>query len=276
MNKNTLCEALLSRSWDELQDHLVTKKELREGGWSEAKIKLHLGEPKGSHPSTHFRNPLGQPYWTGQQVVGAGVRAGYVSRELKDWPYQVPVHGLTESGRFIMALEQGGRLVMHPQVDEALRHLVKVKARIVSLAVAKPRLAQLNTLAEPGQGLGDLMIKHFNVRMRHFPESLPKAECVDFALWVYGEPAEFAARVMAFAEKHELLAELQMLASEQDVIDALAEDIGSKADRFSDLDTTVLARLCGIEPADGDADRTTFAYWYDLDGSRTRGQAAPW
>ena len=51
--------------WADLAGILVTKDDLRGSGWSEAKIKLHLGEPKGRHPSTHFRNPLGQPYWTG-------------------------------------------------------------------------------------------------------------------------------------------------------------------------------------------------------------------
>jgi len=265
MAPSVFLAGLLQLPWPDLAARLITKDELCEAGWSDAKIKLHLGEPKGRHPSTHFINPRGQPYWTGQQVLSAAVRGGYISAELKDWPYQVPVHGLTASGRFIMALEQGGRLVMHPQVDEALRHLVKVKARLASLTVAKPRLAELNALVEPGQGLGDLLTKHFNVRMRHFPESLPAAECIDFALWVYGEPAEFAAEVTAFADEQELLAELQMLTSEQDVIDALALDIKSKENRYEDLGTTLLARLCGIEPADGDADRTTYAYWFELE-----------
>lgn len=264
MKPNAICEALLSKSWGELKDILVTKKELREGGWSEAKIKLHLGEPKGRHPSTHFRNPLGQPYWTGQQVLGAAVRAGYLPSEVKDWPYQVPVHGLTSSGQFIMAIEQKGGLVMHPQIDEAMRHLVKIKAQLTSLAVAKPRLAELNGLATPGQGLGDLMIKRFNVKMHHFPEGLPMAECVDFVLWVYGEPEEFARRVRSFADKQQLLSELQILPGEQDVIDVLAEDIESKSHRYEELDTDELAHLCGIEPADGDADRTTYAYWLDI------------
>jgi hypothetical protein len=252
--------------WADLAGILVTKDELREAGWSEAKIKLHLGQPHGRHPSTHFRNPLGQPYWNGQQVVAAAVRAGYVSRELKDWPYQVPVHGLRDCGSFIMAIEQKDGLVMHPEVDEALRYLVKIKSDLTSLAVAKPRLAEANDLAEPGVGLGKLLIKHFNVQAKHFPPQLPEAECVDLALWVYGEPEEFARRVRSFADKQLLLSELQVLPSEQDVIDVLAKDIESKAHRYEELDTDDLARLCGIEPADGDADRTTYAYWFDLDG----------
>ena len=265
MAPSALLIGLLRRSWPELAQHLVTKDELMASGWSEAKIKLHLGEPKGRHPSSHFRNPLGQPYWTGQQVLSAAVRAGYLSAELKDWPYQVPVHGLRDCGCFIMAIEQGGRMVMHPEVDAALRYLVKIKADLTSLAVAKPRLAELNDLAEPGVGFGDLLIKHFNVRSKHFPPHLPEAECVDLALWVYGEPADFAQRVRSFADKQQLLAELQLLPSEQDVIDALDEDIDAKSERYADLDTEALARLCGIEPADGDADRTTYAYWFELD-----------
>ena len=269
MKKDSISDGLMKMPWAALEGILITKDDLRGSGWSEAKIKLHLGEPKGRHPSTHFRNPLGQPYWTGQQVLSAAVRAGYISTETNDWPYQVPVHGLTESGRFIMALEQGGRLVMHPQVEEAMRYLVKIKADLTSLAVAKPRLAELNDLAEPGMGLGALMIKHFNVQMKHFPAHLPEAECIDFPLWVYGEPEEFAAKVTAFADEQELLAELQMLTTEQDIIDALAVDIKSKANRFEGLGTTLLARLCGIEPADGDAERTSYAYWFELedDGS---------
>ncbi len=214
MAPSALLVCLLRLTWPELALHLVTKEELRASGWSEAKIKRHLGEPKGRHPSTHFRNPLGQPYWTGQQVLSAAVRAGYLSAELKDWPYQVPVHGLRDCGDFIMAIEQGGKLVMHPQVDEALRHLVKVKADLTSLAVAKPRLAELNDLAEPGVGFGDLLTKHFNVRPTHFPPQLPEAECVDLALWVYvkvivsevyvwnliaSAPARFAARIVSIA-----------------------------------------------------------------------------
>ena len=265
MKKDSISDGLMKMRWADLAGILVTKDDLREAGWSEAKIKRHLGQPHGRHPSTHFRNPLGQPYWTGQQVLSAAVRAGYVSRELKDWPYQVPVHGLRDCGRFIMAIEQKDGLVMHPEVDEALRYLVKTKSDLMSQAVAKPRLAELNDLAEPGVGFGQLLIKHFNVRAKHFPPHLPASECVDLALWVYGEPEEFAQRVRSFAGKQLLLSELQVMPSEQDVIDALAEDIESKAKRFEGLDTDDLARLCGIEPADGDADRTTYAYWFELE-----------
>jgi hypothetical protein len=265
MKKDLISQELLKSPWEELAHRLLTKNELREAAWSEGTIKLHLGKPHGRHPSTHFRNPLGEPYWTGQQVVAAAVRAGYVSREVKDWPYQVPVHGLKSCGQFIMALENKSGVVMHPQVDEAMRYLVKTKEALASIAIAKPRVAEMNDLAEPGQGLGELMRKNFNVRRKHFPESLPEAECVDFALWVYGDPKEFALEVVSFADQQMLLSELQMLPDEQDVIDVLTADIESKANRFEDLDTTVLARLCGIEPADGDANRTTFAYWFDIE-----------
>ena len=265
MKKDSISDGLMKMPWDGLAGILVTKDDLRGSGWSEAKIKLHLGEPKGRHPSTHFRNPLGQPYWTGQQVLSAAVRAGYISAELKDWPYQAPVHGLRDCGSFIMAIELGGKLVMHPLVDEAMRYLVKIKASLASLAIAKPRLAELNDLAEPGLGLGQVILKHFNVRSKAFPSHLPESECVDFALWVYGEPKEFAQRVRSFADKQLLLSELQVLPGEQDVIDTVAEDIKSKVHRYADLDTDDLARLCGIEPADGDADRTTYAYWFDIE-----------
>jgi len=76
MAVSALLVSLQQLDWADLATHLVTKDELRAAGWSEAKIKLHLGEPKGRHPSTHFRNPLGQPYWNGQQVLAAAVRAG--------------------------------------------------------------------------------------------------------------------------------------------------------------------------------------------------------
>ena len=265
MKKDSISDSLMKMPWADLACIHVDKEALRSSGWSEAKIKLHLGQPHGRHPSTHFRNPLGQPYWTGQQVLSAAVRAGYVSPELKDWPYQVPVHGLRDCGSFIMALEQKDGLVMHPEVDEALRYLVKIKSDLTSLAVAKPRLAEMNALAEPGVGFGKMLIKHFNVQAKHFPPQLPEAECVDLALWVYGEPEEFARRVRSFADKQLLVSELQVLPSEQDVIDVLAEDIESKSHRYEELDTDDLARLCGIEPADGDADRTTYAYWFDIE-----------
>ncbi len=265
MKKDLISQELLKSPWEELAHRLLTKNELREAGWSEGKIKLHLGKPHGRHPSTHFRNPLGQPYWTGQQVLAAAVRAGYVSREVKDWPYQIPVHGLTSCGQFIMALENKTGVAMHPQVDEAMRYLVKTKEALASIANDKPKVAEMNDLAEPGQGLVELLRKHFNVRRKHFPETLPEAECVDFALWVYGDPKEFALEVVSFADQQMLLSELQMLPTEQDVIDVLAADIESKANRFENLDTTELARLCGVEPADGDADRTTYAYWFDIE-----------
>jgi hypothetical protein len=266
MAPSVFLAGLLQLPWPDLAARLITKDELREAGWSEAKIKLHLGEPKGRHPSTHFQNPLGQPYWTGQQVLSAAVRGGYISAELKDWPYQVPVHGLTASGRFIMALEQGGRLVMHPALEVVMRNLVHVKAELASLAVAKPLLGERNLLAEPGLGLGSLMIKHFNVTMQHFPPSMPADECLDYPLWVEGKPSELAQRIEAFCEEQQLLAELQVLATEQDVIDTLAEDIASKENRYVDISTEELAELCGVSPADGDACRTTYAYWQDLDG----------
>lgn len=265
MKSNSICEVLLKMPWADLAYRLITKNELRASGWSEAKIKRHLGAPHGRHPSTHFRNPLGQPYWTGQQVLSAAVRGGFISAELKDWPYQVPVHGLRDCGDFIMAIEQRDGLVMHPEVDEALRFLVKTKSDLMSQAVANPRLAELNDLAEHGVGFGQLLIKHFNVRAKHFPPHLPASECVDLALWVYGEPEKFAQEVRAFADNQLLLSELQILPSEQDVIDAIAADIATKSNRYEDLDTEELARLCGIEPADGDADRTTYAYWFDIE-----------
>jgi hypothetical protein len=192
MAPSVFLAGLLQLPWPDLAERLITKDELREAGWSDAKIKLHLGEPKGRHPSTHFQNPLGQPFWSGQQVLSAAVRGGYISAELKDWPYQVPVHGLTASGRFIMALEQGGRLVMHPALEVVMRNLVHVKAELASLAVAKPLLGERNLLAEPGLGLGSLMIKHFNVTMQHFPPSMPADECSDYPLWVEGKPSELA------------------------------------------------------------------------------------
>ena len=83
MAVSALLLSLQQLDWPALASHLVTKDELRGSGWSEAKIKLHLGEPKGRHPSTHFRNPLGQPYWTGQQVLAAAVRAGFLPSDVK-------------------------------------------------------------------------------------------------------------------------------------------------------------------------------------------------
>lgn len=265
MKQDTISQSLLTKAWHELAKHLVTKNELRASGWSEAKIKRHLGKPHGRHPSTHFRNPLGQPYWTGQQVLAAAVLGGYISAELKDWPYQVPVHGLRDCGSFILAVEREGGLVMHPEVHEALRHLVKIKADLMGLAAAKPRLAEMNDLAEPGVGFGELLTRHFNVRHNHFPPYLPEAECVALAVWAYGEPAEFAQRVRSFADRQVLLAELQALTSEQDVIDVIADDLETKTHRYEELDTKELARLCGIEPADGDAGRKTYAYWHELE-----------
>jgi len=265
MAPSVFLAGLMQLPWPDLAARLITKDELREAGWSDSKIKLHLGEPKGRHPSTHFRNPLGQPYWTGQQVLSAAVRGGYISAEMKDWPYQVPIHGLINEGRFIMAIEQGGRLVMHPALEIVMRNLVHVKTELASLAIAKPLLGERNLLAEPNLGLGGLMIKHFKVTMHHFPPSMPADECLDYPLWVEGNPTELAQRIEIFYEEQQLLAELQVLATEQDIIDTLAEDIASRENRYKDISTAELAELCGVNPADGDACRTTYAYWHDLD-----------
>lgn len=86
MKKDSISDSLMKMPWADLASIHVDKEVLRSSGWSEAKIKLHLGEPHGRHPSTHFRNPLGQPYWTGQQVLSAAVRGGFISAELKEWP----------------------------------------------------------------------------------------------------------------------------------------------------------------------------------------------
>lgn len=147
-----------------------------------------------------------------------------------------------------------------------MRRLVDVKAELAGLAVARPLLAERNELAEPGLGLGTVMIKHFGVTMEHFPPTLPAAECLDYPLWARGRPAEFAQRVTAFTEEQRLLGELQILPAAQDVIDALAEDLASQEHRYEPLGTESLAELCGVEPADGDASRTHYAYWFDLDG----------
>lgn len=265
MAPSAFLSGLLQLSWDDLAERLITKVELREGGWSEAKIKLHLGEPKGRHPSTHFRNPLGQPYWTGQQVLGAAVRAGYLPSEVREWPYQVPVHGLTDGGRFIMGTIGPKGMTMHPGIEGALKRLVHVKARVTSLAGAKSLLAERNVLADSAATLGSLMLKYFEVTMSHFPPSMPAPECLDEVMWMAGDPVTTAALIEKFTTRHERLAELQILPTHQDVIDALVEDVESGDHAYAIFSTEDLAEMCGVEPGDGNGDRTTYAYWHDLD-----------
>lgn len=265
MKKDSVCEALLKSPWSDLAKHLVTKNELRAAGWSEAKIKLHLGKPHGRHPSTHFRNPLGQPYWTGQQVLAAAVRAGVLSSEVKSWPYQSPVHGLTEDGRFILAIEGPHGLVMHPELQEPLAELAQAKADVVKQAERFTHDLRSNVLANTAETFGPMMVREFRLEERAFPPSIPASECVEKVIWMSGKPKERAAEIRRFTEQQLRLTELQLLASEEEVIEVLAEDVQSKQNRFEMIDTSDLARLCGIEPADGDADRTTYAYWHDLE-----------
>ena len=265
MAASALLAGLLQLPWSDLAERLITKIELRESGWSEAKIKAHLGEPKGRHASTHFQNPLGQPYWTGQQVVAAAVRAGLLPTVAKNWPYQVPVHGLTDSGRFIMGTIGPKGMSMHPGLEGALKRLVHVKARITSLAGAKPLLADRNVLAAPAATLGSLMLEHFEVTLTHFPKNMPAVECVDEVMWIEGDPAGVTARIEAFTTRHERLAELQILPTHQDVIDALVEDVESGDHAYALFSTEELAKMCGVEPGDGDGERATYAYWFELD-----------
>jgi len=265
MKRDTISQALLQKSWADLAEQLVTKQELMQGGWSEAKIKLHLGKPHGRHPSTHFRNPLGQPYWTGQQVLAAAVRAGMVPSEVKRWPYHSPVHGLTDGGWFIMAVVGSDGLVMHPVLHEPLAELAQAKADLVKKAEGFPHLSGLNRLADKAESFGSMLVREFRIQERSFPPAIPASECIEKAVWMYGNPKERAEEIRQFTKQHLLLAELQMLPSEEDVIEALAEDIRSKQNRYEAIDTSKLARLCGIEPADGDADRTSFAYWFDIE-----------
>lgn len=262
---SALLLSLQQLDWPALATHLVTKEELRGSGWSEAKIKLHLGEPKGRYPSTHFRNPLGQPYWTGQQVLAAAVRAGLLPSDVKQWPYARPVHGLTHDGQFLLGYFEGGALVMHPGLEPALLALLKAKRELVDQCNLCPQLGERNMLANPGQTFGEMMVQVFRLKEKAFPPTIPAVECIEKAIWASGTPQDQIKEIEAFEQEQRLLAELQCLFEAQDVIDALAEDIATKEHRYEDLGTTVLARLCGIEPADGDADRTTYAYWFDIE-----------
>ena len=265
MKKDSICEGLLKSPWSDLAKHLVTKNELRAAGWSEAKIKLHLGKPHGRHPSTHFRNPLGQPYWTGQQVLAAAVRAGVLSSEVKSWPYQSPVHGLTDRGWFILAIAGPHGLVMHPELQEALAELAQAKADVVKQAERFTNDLRSNVLANTAETFGPMMVREFRLEERAFPPTIPASECVEKVIWMSGKPKERAEEIRRFTQQQLRLTELQLLASEEEVIEALAEDIHSKEDRYEMIDTSDLAQLCGIEPADGDAERTTYAYWHDLE-----------
>jgi len=265
MAVSALLVSLQQLDWTDLATRLVTKDELRAAGWSEAKIKLHLGEPKGRHPSTHFRNPLGQPYWTGQQVLAAAVRVGLLPSDVKQWPYARPVHGLTHDGQFLLGYSEGGILVMHPGLESALLTLLKAKRELVDKCNLYPQLGQSNMLANPEQTFGEMMVKVFSLKERAFPPTIPAEECIDKVLWMNGTPQSQREEIEAFAHEQRLLAELQCLSGTEDVIEALAEDIATKEHRYEELGTSVLAELCGIEPADGDASRTTYAYWLDLD-----------
>ena len=265
MATSALPASLLRLSWSDLAKRLVTKNELREAGWSEAKIKRHLGKPQGRHPSTHFRNPLGQPYWTGQQVLAAAVRAGVLSSEVKSWPYQSPVHGLTDNGRFILAIEGPHGLVMHPELQEALAELAQAKADVVKQAERFTNDLRSNVLANTEETFGPMMVREFRLEERAFPPTIPASECVEKVIWMSGKPKERAEEIRRFTQQQLRLTELQLLASEEEVIEALAEDIDSTENRYEMIDTSDLAQLCGIEPGDGDASRTSYAHWYDLD-----------
>ena len=265
MAPSALPASLLRLSWSDLADHLVTKNELRAAGWSEAKIKLHLGKPDGRNPSTHFRNPLGQPYWTGQQVLAAAVRAGVLSSEVKSWPYQSPVHGLTDNGWFILAIESTHGLVMHPQLQEPLAELAQAKADVVKQAERFTNDLRSNVLANTAETFGPMMVREFRLEERAFPPTIPASECVEKVIWMSGKPKERVEEIRRFTQQQLRLTELQLLASEEEVIEALAEDIHSTDNRYEMIDTSDLARLCGIEPGDGDASRTNYAYWHDLD-----------
>ena len=265
MKKDSICEELLKSPWSDLAKRLVTKNELRAAGWSEAKIKLHLGKPHGRHLSTHFRNPHGQPYWTGQQVLAAAVRAGVLSSEVKSWPYQSPVHGLTDRGWFILAIAGPHGLVMHPQLQEPLAELAQAKADVVKQAERFTNDLESNVLANTAETFGPMLVREFRLEEKAFPPTIPASECVEKVIWMSGKPKERAEEIRRFTQQQLRLTELQLLASEEEVIEVLAEDIDSTDNRYEMIDTSDLARLCGIEPADGDAERTTYAYWHDLD-----------
>jgi hypothetical protein len=264
MKSQKTLQALLAKSWDELADLHVDKRDLRADGWSEARIKRFLGKPKGRHPSEHFRNPLGQPYWTGPQVLSAALRCGWLASEVKAWPYTKPIHGLTHDGRFLLGYYVNGDLVMHPEVEPALIPLIQAKRDLVAQGKAQPALVARNLLANPNQTFGEMLIKVFRLKEVAFPPTMPAVECLEKAIWMYGKPEEAVAEINRFVQTQRLLAELQCLPEEQDIVDALAVDIDSGEHRYESLGTSTLAELCGIEPADGDAARTSYAHWYDL------------
>ena len=201
MKKDSISDGLMKMPWDGLAGILVTKDDLRGSGWSEAKIKLHLGEPKGRHPSAHFRNPIGQPYWTGQQVLAAAVRAGLLSSEVKSWPYQSPVHGLTDRGWFILAIAGPHGLVMHPELQETLAELAQAKADVVKQAQRFTNDLRSNVLANAEETFGPMLVREFRLEERAFPPTIPASECVEKVIWMSGKPKERAEDIRRFTQQ---------------------------------------------------------------------------
>lgn len=265
MKLSPLIKGLLAMGWDELGRREVTKKELRTDGWSEGKIKRFLGKPSGRHSSTHFLSRIGQPYWMGQQVLAAAVQGGFAQAEAKNWPFQAPVPGLRTDYEFMAFAERDGRLFVHSALAEAWAKLGTVRDRLVQKAAEFPQLAQLNSLATPGVPPLGAVAEGLGLRTRHFPESVPARECVDLAHWYWGKPEELAAMIESYGENQELKAALQVLPDVQARIEAIAEDVESDERRYESLGSWELARLCGIEPGDGDGNQVNMSYWKDVD-----------
>jgi hypothetical protein len=110
-----------------------------------------------------------------------------------------------------------------------------------------------------------MMVREFRLEERAFPPTIPASECVEKVIWMSGKPKERAEEIRRFTQQQIRLTELQLLPSEEEVIEVLAEDLHSKQDCYEMIDTSDLAQLCGIKPGNGDANRTNYAYWHDLD-----------
>lgn len=263
-----LFSELLEIPWEDLADRNVTDDELRAAGMPHDIVRELLKQVKvrdrDQEPDADFALGHNRP-WNGQEVLEAAVLSGKVSSDIRRWPYQVAVNGLTQGGWVVVGTAFEGTIRMHPGLRPIFSALRDANLELTALAAARPDLAEVNELAVPGLRLFYFLLRNFRMPFRHFPPPERQLVARGWVNLLKGTVAGLATDVDAFIARHRLMAELQMMDGPEEVISAVAADILSGEERYRVLGTRFLAEICGVEPGVGASESASYLPWRPLE-----------
>ena len=199
--------------------------------------------------------------WNGQEVLEAAVLSGKVPSDIRRWPFQVAVNGLTQDGWVVVATVFGEEIRMHPGLRPIFSMLRDANLELMTFGMLRPDLKEINELAVPDLRLFSFLTRNFRLPYRPFPPAERRVGARGRVSLLKGTVAGLASDVDAFIARHRRMAELQMMDGPAEVIAAIVADVTSGEGRYRVLGTRLLAELCGVEPGVGASESANYLPW---------------